>query len=328
MPIRQDAEGNWHAEVCVRRRRLHRRLPEGASKSDAKQLEAELRTALVRDRQPNIAGDPPLTEVMALYMSEARHLESPETAKYHALRIGQWITGRRASEAKAVASDIITDLRDTYAVATINKSLSTLREACRLAFDKGKTAQHYGAAIKRLPEHNAREVFLTLAQVRKLADHASEAMRPFLWIAVFTGLRRREILTLTPDSIGHDSLMVRAANAKTRKMRTVPVISAVRPWLKMVPLDLTMEGVKSAFRRAREAAGMPHVQFRDLRRSCGSLLVQQGVDIYVVSRILGHSSVITTQKHYAHLQLREMRAGLKTLDGLHRDLHRKPRRAA
>lgn len=46
MPIRKDKDGRYHAEACVGRRRLHRRLPVGASASDAKRLEAELIRAL------------------------------------------------------------------------------------------------------------------------------------------------------------------------------------------------------------------------------------------------------------------------------------------
>lgn len=326
MPIRQDEEGIWHIEICIRRKRIHRRLPESAGKSGAKQLEAELRTALARDRQPVIAGDPPLSEVMALYMQDADHLRSPDTAKFHALRIGRWIEGRRASEARQVAAQIVKDLKGHYATATINRSLSTLRKALGLAFEEGLTREHYGAAIKRLPEHNARDVFLTLDQVKKLADHASPAMGAFLWVAVFTGLRRNEIIRLQPTDITRDLIVVQAGNTKTLKTRAVPIIPAVRPWLKQVPLSLTAEGVKTGFRRAREAAGMPHVQFRDLRRSCGSLLVQAGVDIFVVSKILGHSSVRVTETHYAHLQVKQMKEGLAKLNHLARGL--KKRRAA
>jgi integrase len=109
----------------------------------------------------------------------------------------------------------------------------------------------------------------------------------------------------------------------------VPIIAPVRPWLKHVPLAVNFEGLKSGFRRAREAAGMPAVTFPDLRRSCGTLMIQTGkVDLYTVSRILGHSSTAVTQKVYAHLDNKQMRAGLNTLTALHQDLHQRPKRAA
>lgn len=35
------------------------------------------------------------------------------------------------------------------------------------------------------------------------------------------------------------------------------------------------------------AVGMPQVTFHDLRRSCGTLLIQHGVPLHIVSRLLG-----------------------------------------
>lgn len=67
--------------------------------------------------------------------------------------------------------------------------------------------------------------------------------------------------------------------------------------------------------RAREAAGMEHVTFHDLRRSCGTLMIEAGVDLYVVSSILGHSTVTVTQKHYAHMQTKRMAEGLAAAFG-------------
>ena len=39
----------------------------------------------------------------------------------------------------------------------------------------------------------------------------------------------------------------------------------------------------------------------DLRRTFGYNLIKQGKPIYEVSKLLGHSSVITTERYYAPL---------------------------
>ena len=72
---------------------------------------------------------------------------------------------------------------------------------------------------------------------------------------------------------------------------------------------------------------MPHVTFHDLRRSCGTLLIQRGVPLHVVSRILGHTSTGVTERVYAHLAGKQIRAGMNELATLHRDLGRR-RKAA
>ena len=106
------------------------------------------------------------------------------------------------------------------------------------------------------------------------------------------------------------------------------------PWLKHLPLAIGFEGVKSGFRRAREAAGMSHVHFHDLRHSCATILLQLGADLHVVREILGHTSVKTTER-YAHVMVQPQRQALEKLGALApsytNDLHqeqKRPRRAA
>jgi integrase len=296
-------------------KRVHRILPKGASAGDAKQLEAELRSAVGRQRAPVIPGDPDLTAIMGGYLEHTKTLRSPETAAFHAARLGPWVEKYRASEAQKCAAHIVKDMRGVYADGTINRSLGALKKALGLAWERGLTPENYGLKVKRLAEHNARDVTMTHDQVETLAGHASEQVRAAIWIALYTGCRRGEILKLKPQDIGADSITIRAGNTKTLKTRTVPIVGPVRKWLEAVPIKINAEGLKTGFRRAREAAGMSEVTFHDLRRSCGTLMIQAGVDLYVVSAILGHSSVTVTQKHYAHQQTERLRKGLEATFG-------------
>ena len=54
---------------------------------------------------------------------------------------------------------------------------------------------------------------------------------------------------------------------------------------------------------------MEHVNFHDLRHSCASILVASGADLDTVSKILGHSSIVTTQR-YSHMQTKQQRDAL------------------
>lgn len=313
MPIRTDKNGVVHVEVCANGQRLHRVLPKGTSKKVAKNKEAELNRLL--ESKP-YTDDPLLTDVMALYMTHADTLRSPETAKHHAARIAPYIVGRKASQALACAERITAGLRaEGYKPATINRSLGALTKALWLAWKKEIIEVNYGEKVERLEENNERTVTVTLAEVKAIADKASESVKTAIWIGIYTGMRRGEILKLDPKHINNGVITIPAGNTKTLKMRTVPVIEPVKPWLEKIPLGINFEGLKSGFGRARKAANMEHVNFHDLRRSCGSLMVQAGVDIYVVSRILGHSSVEVTQRVYAHLKVEQMRSGLEKAFG-------------
>ena len=284
-------------------------MPEGATARDAKRLEAEL-LASIEKRKPLIPGDPPLVSVMGLYMEHLHNLRSPETAKFHATRIGPWVMQYRASESRNCAAHIIKDMQGKYAAATINRSLGILKKALTLAWELGMTSENFSAQVKRIPEHNERHVYLSPEQVQLLSSCASEEVSAAIWFALFTGCRRGEILKLSKEDIGSDSITIRSGNTKTLRTRTVPIISPLRPWLRYFPLTLSMEGLKSGFRRAREKANMPWLHFHDLRHSCASILIASGTDMLTISRILGHSSIKTTER-YTHLQVDAQRTALE-----------------
>lgn len=319
MPAKQLPSGAWDISVCVNRKRVHRRLPPGTSARAARQFEAELRSALGK-QLPSIPGDPRLTALMAAYMKHAETLKGPGPAKYAALRIGRWVEGYTASQARQCAAAIVQDMTGVYKPATINKSLGTLKKALRMAYDRGLTQQNYGDPIKLLPENNIRTSTLTLEQVKKLADHASENVRVAIWVSVYTGCRRGEVCSIQTSDIHDDHIVLRSGMTKTGRHRAIPIIPPLRPWLKHLPLKIGVDGIESGFKNARRAAGID-CTFHDLRRSCATLMLSAGASMHVISKLLGHSSTRVTEARYAHLQLDAVRAGLEA--AFHHSLHTK-----
>jgi site-specific recombinase XerD len=57
--------------------------------------------------------------------------------------------------------------------------------------------------------------------------------------------------------------------------------------------------ITHAFADALKAAALSPLRWHDLRAAHGGLLLAAGVDISVVSRMLGHSGVAVTARHYA-----------------------------
>jgi integrase len=60
--------------------------------------------------------------------------------------------------------------------------------------------------------------------------------------------------------------------------------------------------------------GLPRVRLHDLRHSYATLSVEGGVDLTVVSRALGHSSIHTTANIYAHVSPKMIKGAADILD--------------
>jgi integrase len=67
---------------------------------------------------------------------------------------------------------------------------------------------------------------------------------------------------------------------------------------KGTPLDA--RNVTGWFKKLLAAAGLPDMRWHDLRHSCASLLLAQGVDSRVAMEILGHSQISQTMQ-YSHV---------------------------
>ena len=84
--------------------------------------------------------------------------------------------------------------------------------------------------------------------------------------------------------------------------RAVKLASQARKILEDNPSwDYTANYVQLTWGRNRKRLGLNDVRMHDLRRTFGYNLIRQGKPIYEVSKLLGHSSVTTTERHYAPL---------------------------
>jgi integrase len=74
-----------------------------------------------------------------------------------------------------------------------------------------------------------------------------------------------------------------------------------------------VDGFSKQFAKVADRAKVPDVTFHDLRRHVGTLLINGGERLEVVSKLLGHSTVAVTQRSYAHLATEATRAAFSAL---------------
>ena len=84
------------------------------------------------------------------------------------------------------------------------------------------------------------------------------------------------------------------------------------------PLDGSF--VRRDFPRLLDAAGLPPMRFHDLRHSCASLLLAQGVAARTVMEVLGHSQISLTLDTYSHVMPQLVQDAANAMDKiLHND---------
>lgn len=79
---------------------------------------------------------------------------------------------------------------------------------------------------------------------------------------------------------------------------------------------LEPRNVVRLFHSMLQRAGLPHKRFYDLRHTCATLLLVQGVHPRVVMEILGHSQISLTMNTYSHVSPTLQREAASRMDEL------------
>lgn len=293
----------WQVRLSVDGRRIEKVLPAGATRRDAVELESRLRARVVDGavgRQPQRTVDDALDEWIKTGATRLKSWEKDLRYRIAALR--EWTAGKTLDDLPSVAESVKADgLASGLAPASINRYLSSLRRVGNLAVRWGWTDKALGKRVQLLPGETQRHVYLSGAQVKAIAKACTDPVAADLVrFAALTGLRRSEILRLTPDMVV-DGCVVLDAQTKSGRPRVVPLPPQARAIAKRrLPWRITPAVLRDQFEAARKAAGLPEVRMHDLRHAFASWAVKGGASLAAVRDLLGHSSLAVTSK-YAHL---------------------------
>lgn len=160
-------------------------------------------------------------------------------------------------------------------------------------------------------------VYLTLEELKLLAQNQS--MDPHLLhhaflFCCFCGLRHCDISTLTWDCVDRRTDGSVWLHIEQRKTHTPLSIPLSKEAVKHLPDSVRSGGCHPVFsglyslghcnlllQRWMQAVGIrKHITFHCARHTYAALLLNHGVEIYTVSKLLGHTRIQTTQI-YAHL---------------------------
>jgi integrase len=218
---------------------------------------------------------------------------------------------------------------------TLNIELRTLRAAFNTALKWRLIPENpfKRVLLLRIPEEQP--TFLTQNDYQKLIATIPEKwFHDLVVIAVFTGIRRGEILNLTWKDLDFNKKLIYVQSkenfrTKCGKRRAVPmnetVFQVLSERLRITKTDLvyTYRGRKIADNLvthkfkfyARKAGLNPKIHFHSCRHSFATWLVQNEVNIYEVQKLLGHTSVKMTEV-YSHLSASELHGAVNKIDFL------------
>lgn len=203
---------------------------------------------------------------------------------------------------------------------TANHTIRIIKTFLTWAVRSNKLSKNPIAYMERYKIDEKEPRFLKQEEVRAVLQKAAET-RIYLVVAmaIYTGMRQGEILRLDWKDIDFEGKSIIVKFSKPGKFRKIPLHSDLAAILKAHRKDdgLIYEGALKTIDWEmilirRELSKIAHFRFHDLRHTFASLLIKSGVDIYTVSKLLGHSQVTTTQI-YSHLYEDHVQDAVKKL---------------
>ncbi|MDG4647105.1 site-specific integrase [Roseibacterium sp. SDUM158017] len=217
---------------------------------------------------------------------------------------------------------------------TINKHIFLVNRLLRTARDWGAIPEGVRPPpyLRKLATGDYRQRFLSQEEIARLLAECDRINHPYLSLFIrfllLTGARKGEARKAKWRDMEIAVGLWRVPVSKNGRSRRIMLSAAAIQVLRRTEARSRELGLRVsaddyvflnprtgtcynsfhiAYFKARDAAGLPDVRIHDLRHTFASLLINNGVSLYEVQELLGHSSTAMTQR-YAHLQPNQLRS--------------------
>lgn len=224
------------------------------------------------------------------------------------------------------------------AVATLKKFKVSLNDIFEKAIDNDLCYKNpvKGVTLNSEKVKQEKNVYTSEQQNKAIEWCISNDMIDML-ILLKTGLRRGELLGLRWSDIDLENKTVSVKQAVTPKaqagseidlklksessMRTIPIDDVLVGILKKHKSDgyvlneISPNNYAKAFKRKMERMSsecdIPILTPHELRHTYGTLLRENGVDIYTIQKVMGHSDIKVTAEIYVHNDIEVLRKAMR-----------------
>lgn len=305
---------------------------EGLSIEQARKKAAQRRGEIAQGGNPQedrrkIRGESTLGELFKDYIErhskphkKSWQFDEREINKY----LGHWFTRRLSdithNEVHKLHSKIGTDNGRTQA----NRVLERIRNMYNKAIEWGWEGENPAIGIRKFKEVS-RDRFLNAEELPRFFEalnQEDELVRDFFQIALFTGARKTNVLTMKWSDLDMHLRTWRIPDTKNGEPQTLPlseeafeILQRRKKGAKSVWVfpgtgeEGHLVDPKKAWLRIVKRGEFEDLRIHDLRRTLGSWLAASGVSLPIIGKTLGHKSAQSTQV-YARLNLDPVRESL------------------
>lgn len=207
----------------------------------------------------------------------------------------------------------------TRAPATVSRYLSALSHAFTIAVNEWGWLEHNPVSkVKKPTEPRGRVRFLDEAERKELLTACKESsnkdLYPIVVLALSTGMRQGEILTLQWKYIDLQRRQLALHETKNNERRVVPIVGYALEVLsehgkiRNIQSDYVFPkcaqkgqaAIRKAWQKALDEAKLKDFRFHDLRHTTASYLAMNGATLAEIAEVLGHKT-LQMVKRYAHL---------------------------
>lgn len=195
--------------------------------------------------------------------------------------------------------------------STVNRYLAGIKRAYNLLIIDDLISYNPVKRGSMLDEDNKRSRYLSKEEWQRLKKELPETIYLIVVVALLTGFRLSNVLNLSWEQINLDMRFIELLKQENKGKKIIRQPISDNLYEVLLQMKPKKQGylfinpdtgkpyttIKKSFKTALNNAGITDFTFHDLRRTFGTWLLQEGVDIRTIQVLLAHSNISTTERY-------------------------------